>query len=184
MTQIKLLGGKYKGWKLQNIPSGLDVRPILSLVKKSLFDILAQKIRNVRFLDLYAGAGTVGLEALSRGAKYAVFIDSNYQCINLIKQNVTRLGVSYCTKIYQAEILRGLDWLDDKFDIIFLGPPYEDKVVNRTLELIHIAKILSRKGWIIAQHHKKEQVNTKLFNLFRQKKYGDTIISFLCHKTK
>jgi 16S rRNA (guanine(966)-N(2))-methyltransferase RsmD len=184
---ITIIGGNFKGRKLKKIDRNISVRPILARIKKSLFDIIRPKLEGKNFLDLYSGSGTVGIEALSRAAKFVVFIDSDKSCIKLIKTNLIRFGLIDNAKVSQANVLDGLDWLRYKklapFEIIFLGPPYKDSLVNRTLKVIERANILSSSGWIVAQHHKKENVDSNFFLLFRQKKYGDTILSFFSAKS-
>lgn len=180
---ITIIAGKLRGKQLVRISKHIDVRPILVRVRKSLFDIIRPKIEGgVRFLDLYAGSGTVGIEALSRGAEFAVFIDLEKSCVRLIRTNLERFGLLENTKVSQANVLDGLDWLRYKslspFDIVFLGPPYPECLVAKTLKTIVQAKILSPSAWVIAQHHKKEDITQDYLQLFRQERYGDTMLSF------
>ena len=179
---IKIIAGDFKRKTLKKISRNIDVRPILARVRKSLFDILKPRLDDCKFLDLFAGSGAVGIEALSRGAKLAVFVDGNRACIHLIKQNLEALGATGRSKVTQTDITQGLDWLRYKalspFDIIFMGPPYPENLVTKTLKLVGQADILNPDGWIIAQHHKKEQIEPYKFEMFRQKFYGDTVLSF------
>jgi 16S rRNA (guanine(966)-N(2))-methyltransferase RsmD len=192
--ELTVIAGKLKGrkilFKIPDNKSGtgktiyeIGLRPILARVKKSLFDILRQKIKNSYFLDLYAGSGSVGIEAISRDSKYVVFIDHDSYCLKQIEQNLNKFGISNTNyKVYKYDILDGLGWLKNTvkfFDIIFIGPPYKELLVNRTLEIISDADILANDGWIIAQHHKKEKINpVNGLLMFRQENYGDTLLSF------
>lgn len=180
---IKIIGGKFKRRRLGKLGRNIDVRPILARVKKSLFDIIRPRIPGGRFLDLYSGSGAVGIEALSRGAAFTVFIDREKECVRLIKKMLARLEIEDRAKVSRANVLDGLEWLRYKelspFGLVFLGPPYREYLVNRTLKVIESADILEPEGWVIAQHHKKEPVKPARLMVFRQKKYGDTVLSFM-----
>ncbi|MFN3966307.1 MAG: 16S rRNA (guanine(966)-N(2))-methyltransferase RsmD [Endomicrobiia bacterium] len=180
---IRIIAGKLKNREIFGIPKDKELRPILSRIKKSLFDILRPKIKGSKFLDLYAGTGSVGIEAISRGAELAVFIEINEKLVKILKKNLEKFGIDNQCEVYQRDVLLGLEWLADFkgekfFDIIFIGPPYRDEVVSQTLSLISKANILKKTGIIIAQHHIKEKIETDKFKLIRTEKYGDSILSF------
>ncbi|MEW6040384.1 MAG: 16S rRNA (guanine(966)-N(2))-methyltransferase RsmD [Elusimicrobiota bacterium] len=187
---ITVIAGKLRGRQLKGIPAGKDpreIRPILARIKKSLFDIIRMKIPGSYFLDLYSGTGAVGIEALSRGAKYAVFVDSDFIMVKSLKDDLIYLGLLDSSAVFQRDIIHtGLEWLagrfgKKKFDIIFIGPPYKGFYVDKTLELIKAADLLKKNGLIIAQHHKKEVVRGSAFRykIFREEKYGDSVLTFL-----
>ncbi len=186
MCALRIMAGEARGRLIKTPPgSDLSVRPILVRIKKSLFDILQPKLSGSLFLDLYAGTGAVGLEAISRGAKKVVFVESEQSSIDLIRKNIAQFGWESKSEVVNADIRRGLGFLRYKFDLIFLGPPYKDRekrplsLTGLTLSNIVKADILQEKGWIIAQHHKKEpiEVCSGLCN-FRNEKYGDSVLSF------
>jgi 16S rRNA (guanine(966)-N(2))-methyltransferase RsmD len=183
--RIRIIAGQARGCYISSVPVNSGIRPILARMRKSLFDILGEKVVGTIFLDLYAGIGTVGLEALSRGAGRVVFIDNQPRAVEAIRQNLNRLGWPEKAQVHRADILSGLIWLAEKFGIIFLGPPYSGKegplrLVNPTLELIAQSGILDSGGWIIAQHHKKETVRAPAgYEIFRQNNYGDTLMTFV-----
>ena len=180
---IRIIAGEFKNRELYELknPEG-NVRPILARVRKSLFDILTPRLADSKFLDLYSGTGAVGIEAVSRGVQYSVFVDLQLVSIDVLKKNIEKLGIAGKSFVFQADITGGLQWvsskISDKFDIIFMGPPYKEKLVNATLQAISQSGILADSGIIIAQHHAKEEADTELYNMYRQKKYGDTILSF------
>jgi 16S rRNA (guanine(966)-N(2))-methyltransferase RsmD len=186
MAGIHIIAGEARGRLLKTFKEDdLSVRPILARIKKSLFDILAPKIVDARFLDLYAGTGAVGLEALSRGARHAVFVESSPRSLELIKTNLEMLGWNARAKIHRADVIQGLTWLREQFDIIFLGPPYKDEkkrmlaLTGPTLARIREAELLAPAGVILGQHHEKEQFAIPDgMVMFRQEKYGDTKVSF------
>jgi 16S rRNA (guanine(966)-N(2))-methyltransferase RsmD len=195
---MMVIAGKLRGRHLKGIPKGKEhkeLRPILARIKKSLFDIIRIWVPGARFLDLYAGTGAVGIEALSRGAERAVFVDSDFIIAKSLKEDLARLGLQDCSAVYQRDIIRvGLGWLAGetamgKFDIIFMGPPYKGMFINKTLEHIVGADLLAPDGIIIAQHHEKEKaVNAadsgapaaaRVFEIYRDEKYGDSVLTFI-----
>jgi len=169
---IRIIAGKLKNREIKGIPKDKEIRPILSRIKKSLFDIIRPKISGAKFLDLYAGTGSVGIEAISRGADLVIFVEVDEKLVRILKKNLERFKIENQVEVYQRDILLGLDWLSDFkgekfFDIIFIGPPYKENLTNKTLELISQSGILKENGIIVAQHHKKEKVETSEFKLFR-----------------
>ncbi len=179
---IKIIAGEIKGRKIKTV-KGKGVRPLLARVKKSLFDIIGNRIKNTVFLDLYAGTGSVGIEALSRGAKEVVFIEKDYWAAGVIEENLESLGFKEKAKVWRKDVLQGLPE-KRKFDFIFIGPPYKLELILPTLKIIAQGQILTEKGWIICQHHFREKLPNEYFfyQLFREEKYGDTILSFYCLK--
>lgn len=175
---IKIIGGEAKGRRVK-ATKGKEVRPLLARVKKSLFDILKGKIGNSFFLDLYAGTGSVGIEALSRGAKEAVFIENNYHAVEIIKKNLEELGFGNRARVLKKDVLHGLPE-NCKFNLIFVGPPYLKGLVLPTLKVIAEKEILTEKGWLICQHHFREELPEEYYSfcLFRREKYGDMRLSF------
>ncbi|OGR41834.1 MAG: hypothetical protein A2X35_11015 [Elusimicrobia bacterium GWA2_61_42] len=152
--------------------------------------MLRPYITGAVFLDLYAGTGAVGLEALSRGASKAVFVEKDGQCMKVIEKNILALGFTEKAKALKADVLSGLKWLEHfsdykGYDIVFMGPPYrtEDNLPlfysQETLNLLAEAKIVNPKATIVVQHHKKEPALAPPgFEHVRQEKYGDTSVDF------
>ncbi len=195
MKGTSIIGGELRRQTMGAVPEGLHTRPILARIKKSLFDIIKNKIEGAKFLDLFAGSGSVGLEALSRGASKVIFIDANAQCARWIEGTLSKirsnnrqlLGLGQ-TQVCRQDITQGLFWLKQEFDIIFSGAPYRTPknkplvFVHFLLENIQKEKLLAKDGWFIAQHSIKETfVVPEGWNFFRQEKYGDTAVSFFKH---
>lgn len=190
------MGGTLRKQEIGALPKNIFARPILARIKKSLFDILKNRISGALFLDLFAGSGNVGIEAISRGAKKVVFVDANPQCRQWLCKVLERLaqknqgvfqGVSYA--VHRADVLEGLGWLGEKFDIVFSGAPYKDEKKNplyfitNLLKMLEREKILKPKGWFIAQHQIKEPFEVPgSFKFFRQERYGDSMLSFFEYK--
>ena len=177
---MRITGGELKGRKIK-IPPASSARPLLSRVRKSLFDVVGRKIEGSRFLDLYAGSGAVGIEALSRGAREVIFVEKNLCCVAVIKENLSTLGLFSRFRIYPKNVLVVLERLLEKeaFDIVFIAPPYCKGMQNQTLNIIEEKEIHGQT--VVVQHSPKEKVNFVRRNLCltKQKKYGDTILTFL-----
>ena len=182
---MRIIAGKVKNRGILSIPRKSGLRPMLARIRQSLFDILRPRIVESDFLDLYAGTGSVGLEALSRGARSAVFVEKDKACIHVIRKNLERLGFTSQADVYCADVLGGFPWVGGPFDIVFMGPPYKDlrkqplHLTGPTLDRISQAGLLVPGGWVVAQHHAKEHLKIPAgWFLFRQEKYGDSRLSF------
>lgn len=189
MLMLRILAGAYRGRWIKGAPRGSTTRPILARIKKSLFDILQPHIRGCTFLDLYAGTGSVGIEALSRGAEWVTFVDNDKKCVWCIEENLKKLQEEKA-EILKLDVLKEFHNRKREYDIIFIGPPYKgaDKqmlaLTGETLKMIQRERFLASPGLIVAQHHVKEVVPPiPGLNLARQEKYGDSTLSFFKHIT-
>ncbi|GAI01324.1 unnamed protein product [marine sediment metagenome] len=179
---MRIVAGKNKGNILKS-PKDLSVRPTSEKVREALFDILGTSVIETCFLDLFAGTGAVGIEALSRGAKKVLFIEKELKCIKIIKENLKKTENSQNAVVYKIDFLSGLKLLARKnylLDHIFLDPPYNRGLVNISLLEISKLLILRHNGLVIAQHYKREKVMENLNNLklFNQRVYGECYLSF------
>jgi len=179
---VRIIAGKNKGNILKS-PRDLSVRPTSEKVREALFDILGISVRETCFLDLFAGTGAVGIEALSRGAREVIFIEKELKCIKIIKNNLEKTGNSQNAVVYKIDFLFGLKLLGKKncqLDHIFLDPPYNRGLINISLLEISKLPILRHKGLVIAQHYKKEKIMENINNLklFNQRIYGECHLSF------
>ncbi len=182
---MRIIAGSVKRRHIKSPSESTGVRPILGRVRKSLFDILRPRLEGALFLDLYAGSGAVGIEALSRGAVFVTFVDRNPNCLSVIRQNVSSLQFFERARILRADATKDLEAVGGPFDLIFMGPPYHDEKRNRfhltqpTLQEIARKQLLKEGGLAISQHHSKENpVNLLNWELTRQESYGDTRLSF------
>ncbi|MBN1824069.1 MAG: 16S rRNA (guanine(966)-N(2))-methyltransferase RsmD [Endomicrobiales bacterium] len=186
MAGLRILGGQARSRKLKTLKKDdYSVRPLLGRIKKSLFDILAPYLPGAVFLDLFAGTGAVGLEALSRGAKSAVFVEKDHKCVKLIEENLKDLGWADRAEVVVADVLEGVSRFAGAFDIVFMGPPYVDAakrplaLTSPVLEKVSASAILKPGSLIISQHQIKEPVCfPAALEMFRREKYGDTCLSF------
>lgn len=179
---MRIVAGKNRGNKLKS-PKGLSIRPTSQKVREALFDIIETSILGASFLDLFAGTGAVGIEALSRGARKVVFIEKELKCVKIIKENLEKTKNNQNAIVYKMDYLSGLKLLAKKnylLDYIFLDPPYNMGLVNISLSEISKLPILNKNSLVIAQHYKREAVNDNLNNLtlFKQKIYGECCLSF------
>ncbi len=181
---MRIITGSARGTKLKT-PGGLETRPTADRVKESVFNILGSSVDNVMVLDLFAGTGNLGLEALSRGARHCVFIDQSLNSINLIKENAVRTKLSDKVEIYKNEVIRALDKIiissGRMFSLIFCDPPYNQGLVETVLQKIDKSSILEPQGIVIVEHSRHEPITSELekLQLKRTERYGETLISFL-----
>jgi 16S rRNA (guanine966-N2)-methyltransferase len=195
---MRVIAGIYKGRKI-SMPKG--IRPTKDNVKEALFNVLHGCINGARVLDLFAGSGSLGIEALSRHAKEVVFVDNSKLCTDVIYDNITKLSPEYISVSIRMIIkdafaaIRLLHAEGRKFDVIFIDPPYyKDKVhqpyirnrVIKCLKYISIYDILCHSGLVFVEHFKKDIVpeNVECLTLYRQLNYGDTIISIYKKREK
>lgn len=180
---MKISSGVLKGRKIKT-RNGFSTRPLLTRVRKSLFDILGDNLKGEKFLDLYAGSGAVGIEALSKGAQEAVFVEIDPQCIRIIKENLYQCGMLKRARVYQDDVLRILPLLlkKENFPFIFIGPPYFQDLQNKTLKIIQEFPYLEAN--LIIQHSPLEKVEFEhpQFEILSQRKYGDTLLTFIYKK--
>ncbi len=179
---MRVIGGTAKGHRLLGPTRGQQLRPVLDQVKEAIFNILFD-VSGLDVLDCFAGTGAMGIEALSRGAARALFVDIDHRAIRLIRTNLTRCrlfdqGELRCASTINA--LRRLAQEKRTFDLIFVDPPYEKGLLSPSLAAISAANSLRPKGIIICEHHPKEPplLPSQLI-LTDLRKYGQTHISFI-----
>lgn len=176
---MRVISGEHKGRRLAGVKK-TGVRPTSDKVRESIFNVLRQEIVGKRILDLFAGAGTLGIEALSRGAESATFVDASRQSISILKENLHALDLEGKSNILRLDGLKALGQLKQRFDLIFADPPYLKGLVQRIVDSVARSEVLQKDGILILEHHKKENPSLPQENLsvFKQKRFGDTVISF------
>ena len=179
---MRIIAGALKGRRLVT-PRGATTRPTADQVRIALMDTLTPRLAGARVLDLFAGAGGVGLEALSRGAAHATFIESDARAVVALRDNVKALDVGALACVRRADVLRELPSLyrdGERFDIVFLDPPYEAGLVESTLEGLAGGGLLLAEGLVIAQHFTKRAPAATLGALaaFRSRRFGETTLTF------
>lgn len=181
---MRVIAGKCKGHRL-TAPKGSLVRPALDQVKEAIFNILFD-VSDKAVLDLFAGSGSIGIEALSRGAAHATFVEHNTAAHRSIIDNLRKCGLEDSATVYRIDVaraIRRLDKCDERFDLIFVDPPYLKDLVNPTLVQLGASKLVHDGSIVIIEHHPKEPI-AKIpgMTLTETRKYGQTLISFV-HKT-
>ena len=177
---MRVLGGIARGRKL-HITSGSTTRPITARVKKALFDVLGDEIPDCRFLDLYAGTGSVGIEALSRGARTCVFVEKNPRAVATIRQNLQVTGLSARATVARDDVFHYIGQQEPApFDIIYVAPPQNRDLWADTLRALDHSTLLAPSGIIIAQVYPKEYRALELHSLetYEQRRYGSTLLCF------
>jgi 16S rRNA (guanine(966)-N(2))-methyltransferase RsmD len=184
---MRITGGKYKGRTIETV-KGQEVRPTSSKVRESIFNIIQLSENSTVFyegktvmLDLFAGSGIMGLESLSRGAESVVFVEKNPKHANIIKNNLKNLGID--SKLIIADATKIIDKLDEKFNFIFIDPPYHAGFYEPVLAKIQAKQLLAEDGFIILEHPVTLDIKAILsktdFQVFKEKVYGDTGITII-----
>ncbi|MBN1382732.1 MAG: 16S rRNA (guanine(966)-N(2))-methyltransferase RsmD [Deltaproteobacteria bacterium] len=178
---MRIIGGEAKGRRL-GLPKDCRIRPTSDRIKEALFNLL-YPVSGKSFLDLYAGSGSVGLEALSQDAAKVVFVEKNPVLIHLIKKYLRECGFKDRYAVLAVDVRQGIKLLEsrpERFDIVFADPPYEKDLIDRTIEWIGTSRLVAEDGVAVIQHSTREGIHDSgVFELFDQRRYGDTILSFL-----
>lgn len=179
---MRIVSGFFRGRKLK-APFGKDIRPTSDMVKESLFNILFTKIEDSIFLDLFSGTGNIGIEALSRGARFCYFVDNNFNSIRCLKDNLDLLDIKGKFEIINSDVSKAIEFFKKKnikFDIIFIDPPYYKNLAHQTLIMLSDSNILDEDGVIVVEHHKNDIIEDVYNTLLKtkSKKYGETILTF------
>ena len=183
---MRIIAGNFKGKKILE-PKDIKTRPLKDLTKESIFNIINHSnkfkvnIENSKVLDLFSGVGSFGIECLSRGAKHVTFIENYTSVLPILKKNLNNLNISQRYEIIEENIFTNfnLSIKKNKFDIVFLDPPYKEKKVASIIDNISHEKLLKDKGVIIIHRHKNDDENySKNFKILETKKYGISKILF------
>jgi 16S rRNA (guanine966-N2)-methyltransferase len=183
---MRITGGSAKGRKVGSRKAFIakgeseELRPTAAKVRQAIFNILTGKIEGSRFVDLYAGTGAVGIEALSRGAGHVVFVEESHDRVRIIKNLVEKFGFIRRASVVKARAISFLNKSPQgSFDIIFLDPPYATDELALSLPVIDESLLLRKDGCVIAEHSSKKIMNYPLKNLRVKKiyRYGDTTMT-------
>jgi 16S rRNA (guanine966-N2)-methyltransferase len=179
---VRIIAGALKGRRLVT-PRGATTRPTADQVRIALMDTLTPRLPDARVLDHFAGAGGVGFEALSRGAAHATLVEQDARAVAAIRDNVEALGVGAMVRVRRADVLREVPALyqaGERFDIVFLDPPYDAGLVEQTLEALGGGGLLLPGGLVVAQHFTKRAPAPSVGALgaFRTRRFGETTLTF------
>ena len=185
---LRIIGGELKGRKLYTIPGTL-IRPTSDRLRESIFNILSYLVKEAVVLELFAGTGALGIEALSRGAKSAVFIENNKTALSVVERNILSCAVDNRSQIIRWNIAKNLNCIrsiGSTFDLIFMDPPYNKGMIKPTLLNLHDSGSLENNACIVIEHNYLEPIpeTCKHFELTDQRKYGKKLISFMRYVVK
>ena len=181
---MRVVSGKVRGLQLKTIESD-STRPTKDMVKEALFSILMSKTPDSIFLDLFAGSGGIGIEALSRGAEKAYFSDNNIECIKVIKDNLTKARLIDDAIVFHCDYQKMLEEIKEvKFDIIFIDPPYNRGLGIKAIERISSYNLLKTNGVLILEADEVEEIpdTIGMYERFNYKKYGRNVLNFYKRK--
>lgn len=178
---MKVIAGINKGRHLKL--SKMRIRPTRAMVRSAIFNVLGERVKYARVIDIFAGTGALGIEALSRGARFCVFIENQPKALI---QNIRMLNLQNWTKVINLDFRPGIKKLSGmKFDIVFIDPPYKSSYLNQALKLLYFYKLLSKDSIIVAEHsYISPGIIPDEYKILKEKKYGSTLIYFLQIKTK
>ena len=180
---MRIIGGKARGTKLYTL-EGENTRPTLDRVKESLFNIIQKDVPNAIFLDLFAGSGAIGLEAVSRGASKSILCDKNRDAIKIIKKNIEKTRSREQVELYEADFKEVLkNKLKEKIDIIFIDPPYKTDFAYEAIKILVNSKNIKKESLMIIETDEEERILKQIENLeieiIDKRKYGRAHLIFL-----
>ncbi|HTP68746.1 MAG TPA: 16S rRNA (guanine(966)-N(2))-methyltransferase RsmD [Dongiaceae bacterium] len=184
---MRIIAGKFRSRQLRS-PKGMELRPTSDRLRETLFNVLADRVPGSRFVDLFAGTGAVGIEALSRGGSEIIFIERHAPAAALIRKNLDSLEVQSGARVLSVDALHGLELLEKELEqgpqmptIVFLDPPYGNtEDYDRVLSFLGFAVMLDEQSLVVAEHRKNFDLPETIGNLSRVRvlKQGDACLSF------
>ena len=176
---MRVISGKFKGRVLDKF-KGDAIRPTADRAKEALFNIISREIYGADFLDLFSGTGSIGIEALSRGANEVVFVDGSRESVSIIKSNLSKLNEDGNVENVNAEIY--LLKTNKKFDFIFLDPPYNYQEADKLFKIISERALLKEGGVVIYEHASDYKFNSEHLEIYDSRRYGIAVFDFLRSK--
>lgn len=179
---MRIITGEYRGRRLES-PIGYDVRPTTDKVKEAIFNLLMNDIWDAVVVDLFAGTGNLGLEALSRGAKRCYFCDNSRESLNLVKTNIAKCNAQDKSMVLAGDYSKALGRIREKVQVFLIDPPYRDGLYEKCLNQIDELDLLDKEGIIITEHGVHDPVPQQAGNLVKvkEKKYGKILVSIYRH---
>jgi len=183
---LRVISGSAKGKRLK-APRGMATRPITDLIKGALFSVWGSRVIGARLLDLFAGSGSVGIEALSRGAREVVFVDNSREAIQAIKENLENCRFPHDLPIIRGDVLRVLQILDrrqERFDLVYLDPPFSNEpVFYQAMSALADVDILAPGAIVVIRApRKKEMPDFGVLHKYRQSDYGESSLHYYCRQ--
>jgi len=186
---MRVIAGLFRSRQLKSL-KGLTLRPTSDMLRETLFNVLGPRVDGSRFLDLFAGTGAIGIEAVSRGATFVAFVEHHSKTVRLIRENLASLEISEGVRLIPSDALTSIATLEKEsappFDFIFLDPPYANQSeYKETLRVIDQSKLVHDSTLIIAEHHKSFELPASLTRFERSRilRQGDAALSFYRRST-
>ena len=177
MSRLRVAGGEAKGRRLK---APKNIRPTQGMVKQAIFNMVGPRIEGANVLDLFAGSGAIGIEALSRGAESVTFVDQQPRGLAILRQNLDALGFKERARLVRSDVVRWLEASPDAVrasDFIFLDPPYDDAVLDRALRSLDATVV---DATVLAEHSRRRPLpELARLRVERQRRYGDTLVTVL-----
>lgn len=177
MSKLRVAGGEARGRRLK-LPK--NIRPTQGMVKQAIFNMVGPRIEGSRVLDLFAGSGALGIEALSRGAAEVTFVDQQPRGLAILRQNLDALGFKERARLVRSDVVRWLEASRDAVrsaDFVFLDPPYDDAVLDRSLLVLDREVVAAT---VLAEHSRRQQMPPLVrLRVDRERRYGDTVVTVL-----
>jgi 16S rRNA (guanine966-N2)-methyltransferase len=183
---MRITGGTAKGQQLK-VPKSKLVRPTTDRAREAVFSILTSLARHwTRGLDLFAGTGALGIEALSRDLEWVDFVDQDHRCCAIIEQNLKKVGLAGKAHVYCCAVSKALTFLSVEYDVIFLDPPYANHTMNDIMIQLAKSTLVGNESTVIAFHSSRTSLQQRYNGLYliKDKKYGDTSISIYQQETE
>jgi 16S rRNA (guanine966-N2)-methyltransferase len=180
---MRVIAGTYRSRRLKG-PGSLRLRPTSDQLRETLFNVLGPSVEGPLFIDLFAGTGAVGIEAISRGARETILIEAHGATARLIRENLKALGIHQGVQLLEADVVHGLQKLTARHimaDFVYLDPPYQEADQQlRVLEFLDTSHLVAPAGWVIAEHHHKTELPGRFDRLERTRllERGDAALSF------
>jgi 16S rRNA (guanine966-N2)-methyltransferase len=181
---LRVISGSAKGKRLK-APAGLNTRPITDMIKEALFNVLGARVSEAKLLDLFAGSGSVGIEALSRGAEIVAFVDNSNEAVKIVKENLNNCKFTSGYQVLRSDVFKALEILkrhDNKFDLVYIDPPFtNEKIFNEIMRAIAKTDVLEPDGIVIIRTPRRKEMPlfTGLDN-YRSNHYGESSLHYYC----
>lgn len=185
---LRVISGEAKGRRLKT-PGGDDIRPTSDRTKETLFQIIGHEVLDARVLDLFAGTGNLGIEALSRGARQVLFVDAAKGAVAIIRENLSLVNFDHRAEVWQEDIFSALTRLKrigKRFDLVFSDPPYSRQLAERPLHLLAHGGLVDENGLVIVEHHRRDQLphHVATLRMSDERRFGDTVVTFFRKKAE
>lgn len=182
---VRVVAGRFRGRRIP-VPPGTEVRPTADRVKEALFSILGARVAGARVVDLFAGSGALGIEALSRGAAGVLFVESDPSLARALGEMLDRLGAGLPAQVRRADALRPEVWIDaeDGFDLVLADPPYRQGLAERLLAALAGAEALRPGGLVVIEHEREIDPSRPEWSRTDCRPYGDTALSFFARRVR